>query len=183
MPAITHPSLAFGVIALIATAAPTGTVAAQRGQGRVTCRVQENGDAASGTMSVRSGGREVASGSCGSPLAVDPGSYQVVVRLDGALDQPEQTRSARVRAGATETVTVDFPTGTLTVKVEAGGRRAAAMATIYQGGKRIGTLGSGVAGHLSAGTYDVVVRYRTAEKRFENVTVSRGRDRTLQANF
>jgi hypothetical protein len=126
----------------------------------------------------------VARGSCGSaPLQVPPGRYRARLRLDGALDRPEKTRSVSVQAGDSERVSADFPTGVLEVRIETEGRRAAGMATIYRDGERVGPLGSGVSAHLSAGTYDVVVRYRSNEKRFEDVRLQAGQHRRLSAQF
>ena len=88
-----------------------------------------------------------------------------------------------IRAGGTESVQADFATGILEVNIQSGGRRAAGMAVISRGGRRVGTLGSGVSGHLSAGTYDVVVQYRSEERRFDGVSITRGQQRTLDANF
>lgn len=158
-------------------------VQAQRGSGRVLCEITENGGSASGTVTLRSGGRTVGSGPCGEALSVPAGSYEAVVQLDGALDRPEQRRRVTVAAGATERVTADFSTAILEVRITAGGRRAAGMAIITRNGQRIGTLGSGVSGHLSAGTYDVVIRYRTEERRFDGVTLARGQRRALSAAF
>ncbi len=155
----------------------------QQGPGQISCRITENGGGASGTVIVRQNGRQIATGSCGSSLPVPAGTYEVTLRLDGALDRPEQTRRVTVASGATEQVTADFSTAILEVRVTAGGRRAAGMAIITRNGQRIGTLGSGVAGHVSAGTYDVVVRYRTSERRFDAVTLARGQRRALSASF
>jgi len=58
----------------------------------------------------------------------------------------------------------DFPTATLEVRIASSGRRAAGMAVIKRNGQQLGTLGSGVAAHLSTGTYRILVRYRTQEK-------------------
>jgi hypothetical protein len=157
--------------------------AAQRESSRLVCQVLENGEPASGTMTVRRGNVEVATGSCGVPVPVPVGTYEVEVRLDGALDKPTETRAVRVDARATAQVEVGFATGTLRVRIEAAGRRAAGMAVIFRDGRRIGSLGSGVAAHLSAGTYTVVVRYRTEEKRLEGVALHQGQDRTVDVAF
>lgn len=175
-------AIPFGLLVAALALAPVAPSQAQA-RGRLKCEVLENGSPASGTMVVRRGSTKVAEGACGTPLAIDPGSYEVVVRLDGALDQPSKGRDVRVSSGATERVRVDFSTGTLKVRVSANGRRAAGMVTIYRDGKRIGTLGSGVAGHLSVGDYEVVVRYRSEEKRYEGVSIGRGQDRELEASF
>lgn len=159
------------------------TSPAQAQGGRIACRILENGGVASGTIVVTRGQQQVATGSCGSPVAVPAGQYTVVLRLDGALDRPEQTRNVTVAAGATASVEADFPTAILEVVIEADGRRAAGLAEIQRGGARVGTLGSGVAAHVSAGTYDVIVRYRTQERRFDAVQLARGQRRALRATF
>lgn len=156
---------------------------AQQGPGTIACQIRENGGPASGTILVRQGGRQVADGSCASPLSLPAGTYDVTLRLDGALDRPEQTRRVTLGAGQTEQVSADFSTAILEVRITAEGRRAAGMAIITRNGERIGTLGSGVAGHVSAGTYDVVVRYRTQERRFDGVALARGQRRALSASF
>jgi hypothetical protein len=167
-------------------AAPPAQFVDARGtqaRGRIACRVTENGGAASGTMIVRKDGAEVASGPCGEPVGVPPGSYEVALGLDGALDRPTQAVRVDVAPGGTGLVAADFQTAILEVRIEAEGRRAAGMATIFRNGERVGTLGSGVAGHLSAGTYDVVARYRGAEQRFDAVTLAPAERRSLTATF
>lgn len=170
------------VAALSCLALAPATVAAQ-GKGTLQCEIQENGESASGTVVVLAGETEVARGSCGRDLAVPAGSYTAVLALDGALDGPEQRKSLTVSAGKTASLTADFATGTLEVRIQREGRRAAGMAIIRRDGKQIGTLGSGVSAHLSAGTYEVVVRYRKQEKRFESVAITRGQRVSLDAAF
>lgn len=153
-------------------------------RGHVGCRITENGATASGTITVRRGGEEVASGTCGTAVTVPAGDYDVVLGLDGAIDRPEQTQHVTVRAGGTSEVTADFRTAILEVTVQsADGHRAAALATISRNGQRVGTLGSGVEGHLSAGTYDVVVRHLSAQQHFDGVTLSPGERRQLNVTF
>ncbi|MFW5876328.1 MAG: hypothetical protein ACOCXM_06295 [Myxococcota bacterium] len=153
--------------------------------GRIQCRVQENGEPASGTMTAtpKAGRGKAIEGSCDAPHRIAPGTYEVTVHLDGALDRPSKKETIEVRPGRIARVPVNFSTGTLRVQLETEGRRAAGLAVIYRDGKRIGTLGSGVSGHLSTGTYDVVVRHRTDERRFEDVTIRRGQKRTVKAEF
>ena len=167
------------VFGLSLAAAP----AAQAQQGQVACRITENGGAATGTAIVRQNGREIATGSCSAPISVPAGTYDVTLRLDGALDRPEQTRRVTVAGGQTANAAADFSTAILEVRITANGRNAAGMAVITRNGQRIGTLGSGVPAHISAGTYDVVVRYRTTERRFDAVSLARGQRRALSADF
>src|SRR5690242_11695660 len=111
-------SLRFGLVVLLVLSVATTVWAeppkkeASRAQarGHVACRITENGAAASGTVTVRRDGNEVASGTCGSPVAVPPGEYDVVLGLDGAIDRPERTQHVTVRAGATAEVSADFQT-------------------------------------------------------------------------
>lgn len=149
----------------------------------VQCEITENGGPASGTISVLRDGVSVAEGSCGKPLALDPGSYEAVLRLDGAMDGPEQRMPLEAAAGKTTKLSADFATGILEVKITSEGRAAAGMAILRKDGKQIGTLGSGVPGHLSVGTYDIVVRHRTAEKSFPAVAIVRGERKTIDAAF
>lgn len=156
---------------------------AAQARGRIACRILENGGAASGTITIRKDGAEVSTGTCGAPTPVPAGSYEVVLGLDGAIDRPLRTVQVTVAPGATGTASADFQTAILEVRIEANGRRAAGMATIFRNGERVGTLGSGVAGHLSAGTYDIVAKYRSSEQRFDAVTLAPAERRALSASF
>jgi hypothetical protein len=151
--------------------------------GSVSCEIRENGEAASGVISLQKDGKELASGSCGKELSVAAGTYDAVLRLDGALDGPEQHQPLTVKKSSKAELKADFATGTLEVKIASQGKRAAGMAVIKRDGKQIGTLGSGVSAHLSAGTYEVVARYRTQQKAFSQVQVTRGQAITLDAAF
>src|SRR6185312_2163245 len=131
--------------------------------GRVVCNITENGQAASGVISIQKDGKEVATTSCGRELAVPTGSYVAALRLDGAFDGPEQRQNIEVKAGALQKLSGDFATGVLEVRIASGGRRAAGMAVIKRNGQQLGTLGSGVAAHVSAGKYRILVRYRNQE--------------------
>jgi len=165
----------------LAQATPTPT---QGGPlGHVLCEVTENGSTASGTMVLRRGAEQVASGSCGVALDVPPGTYEAILRLDGALGEGEQARQVSVERGATARVGVDFATAILEVRFTAEGRRAAGMAAIMSGGRQIGALASGVSAHVSVGTYDIVARYRNQERRFDGITLVRGERRSLSAEF
>jgi hypothetical protein len=177
-----RPALMLGSSAIALAAFIPGT-GAQAARGRIACTVLDNGAPASGTMTARLGSRQHAQGPCGAPLDVPAGSYHVEVQLDGALDSPTEVRTAHVRAGQTSQVEVGFATGTLRVMVQAAGRRAAAMAVIYRNGRRVGTLGSGVSAHLSAGRYEVEVRHRTEQRRFDDIVVRRAERRTLEVAF
>lgn len=175
--------LASFALAFPAASAVPLQVAAEDAAGRVTCTIQENGEEASGVVAVQRDGKEVTSGSCGKELSVPAGTYTAVLRLDGALDGPEQTQPLTIKKGESTTVSANFATGILEVRIASQGKRAAGMAVIKRDGKQIGTLGSGVAAHLSAGTYEVIARHRTQEKAFGAVAVSAGQRVTLDAAF
>jgi hypothetical protein len=153
------------------------------GNSSVLCEILENGQAASGTMVLLRGEAEIAQGSCGKALSVPPGEYVAVVRLDGALDGPEQRKPVTCAANKPAKVSADFATGLLEVKIRSQGRDTAGMAVIRKDGRQIGTLGSGVAAHLSAGTYEVVARYRTQQKSYASVQIQKGERTVLDASF
>jgi len=151
--------------------------------GKVACEVKENGKAASGTLSLLQGDKEVASGPCGKPISVAAGDYDAVLSLDGALDGPQQKKPVKVAAGQTVSANADFATGLLEVRIRSQGRDTAGMAIIRKDGKQVGTLGSGVAAHLSTGSYQVVAKYRTQQKVFDAVAIQQGKPTVLEASF
>lgn len=151
--------------------------------GRVTCLITENGQHASGVVSIQKDGKEIGETACGRDLAVPAGDYTAALRLDGAFDGPEQRKNITVKPGSSQRVSADFATGILEVNIRSGGRRAAGMAVIKRNGQQLGTLGSGVAAHLSTGTYRILVRYRTQEKDLGDVTITAGQRSSLDAEF
>lgn len=169
--------LAAGVLAL---AAPD---ALAEPSGKVLCEITENGLAASGVISVQVGGKEVATGACGRELSLPPGDYTAALRLDGALDGPEQRQPLHVQPGELLHPRADFATGTIEVRIASQGRRAAGMAIIKRNGQQLGTLGSGVAAHLTSGKYHIFVRYRAQEKDLGEVTLAPGQQVVLDAAF
>jgi hypothetical protein len=152
-------------------------------QASVSCEILENGKPASGTIVVLNGAAEVARGSCGKALPLPAGEYTAVLGLDGALDGPEQRRPLSVQASKPAKVSADFATGLLEVRIRSQGRDTAGMAVIRKDGRQIGTLGSGVAAHLSAGTYQVVARYRAQQKPYDDVQIKAGERTVLDASF
>lgn len=170
------PSLALAV-ALFSWA---GAAKAQTGD--ILCSITENGAPARGTIAVEKDGKEVAAGSCGAPLSVPVGKCKVTVRLDGTLDNPSSTVNVDVSAGKTAPVTVDFKTGVLEVRIDAKGQRGTGIVTLNRDSKRVGTLGSGVAARLSAGSYEVVVRLGGQERRYL-VELRPGQRRLVRAQF
>ena len=158
-------------------------VAQSAAKGKLECKVTENGGPASGTVALLQEGEEVYRGNCNQLASVPTGSFTAVVGLDGVLDGPERRVPVVVKAGETATVAADFATGTIEVRIQSKGRRAAGMAVISLEGRQIGTLGSGVSAHLSAGTYQVVARYRTQKKQFGSITIEAGKKELLEASF
>jgi hypothetical protein len=102
--------------------------------------------------------------------------------LDGALDNPAQTVKVDVATGQTVPVAVDFETGTLEVRIATKGKRGTGLVAVEKDGKRLGTIGSGVAVRLSAGAYMVVVRLDGHEQRHE-VDLRPGQSRLVRAQF
>jgi hypothetical protein len=151
--------------------------------GKVVCGITENGQPASGVISVQKDGNEIATTSCGRELSVPVGNYVAALRLDGTFDGPEQRQNLEIKAGATQKLNADFATGILEVRISSGGRRAAGMAVIKRNGQQLGTLGSGVSAHVSAGNYRILVRYRAQEKDLGDVTISSGQRLSLEASF
>ena len=155
---------------------------AQAQSGEILCSLTENGAPARGTAAAEQNGKAVAAGSCGAPLSVPAGKYRVTVRLDGALDNPSRSVDLEVKAGKSAPLNIDFKTGVLEVRIESKGQRGTGIVTVNRGSERIGTLGSGVAAHLSAGQYEVVVRLGGQERRYE-VDLRPGQRRLVRAQF
>jgi len=158
----------------------SGVVMAQGGQ--IQCTVTENGTPSNRSVAVVQNGRQVASGSCKGALSVPAGTAKVTLRLDGALDNPAKTVEVVVAAGKTTPVTADFQTAVLEVRIEAKGQQGTGLVAVEKDGKRIGTLGSGVAARLSTGAYEVVVRLGGAEQRYA-VDLRPGQHRVVRAQF
>ena len=150
--------------------------------GEIACVVTENGAPARGSIVVEKDGKKVASGSCRRALAVPAGTYRVTVHLDGALDNPTQSRNTSVTAGKVSTEAFDFETGTLEVRIEAKGQPGTGIVAVEKDGRRIGTLGSGVAARLSAGAYRVVIRLGGEEQRHD-IELRPGQRRVIRAQF
>lgn len=170
----------------------TGAQAAD--YGRVAVTVKQNGSISSGSFEVHRVASAtaaapapiVASGHAGLPVRVPAGTYDVVVRLDGAIDRPERwARGVVVGAGRTVAIEQAFETSTLEVRVMSRGRRAAATIYVRRAGESadVATLGAGVRAVISAGTYDIVVRHRATERVFRGVELVAGRGRALTADF
>lgn len=191
------PAVAFALFLI--TLAPTasaqdGSAPSPAGEGRVAVTVKQNGSVASGAFEVHrladashgTAGEIVASGRSGLAVRVPAGTYDVVVRLDGAIDRPERwLRDVVVGAGRTAEVEGSFQTAVLEVRVQARGRRAAATVYVRRAGETadVATLGAGVRAVVSAGTYDIVVRHRAQERVFPGIELPAGGARALTADF
>jgi hypothetical protein len=162
---------------LFAWQAPAGAQ-----QGQIECKVTENGTPSRGTVAIAQDGRTVASGACGRALPVPVGKCKVTVILDGALDNPGRTVEAKVEAGETARVSVDFETAELEVRIESKQARGTGLVAVERGGKRLGTIGSGVPSRLSAGKYRIVVRLGGEEKQYD-VELRPGQRRLVRAQF
>ena len=175
-----RPSVNAALTALLLFSGP----AAADSAGHVSCSITENGQAASGVISVQRDDKEVATAACGGKeLSVPAGTYTAALRLDGALDGPERKQPLVVQPGASSKLNADFATGILEVRIASLGKRAAGIAIIKRAGQQLGTLGSGVTAHLSAGTYRVFARYRSQERDLGDVVIAAGQRVTLDANF
>lgn len=150
--------------------------------GRLACVAEENGAYAPASIQIRAQGRLLASGSCASPIELPAGAYDAQITLETALDRPSRSVRVIVPEGGLVTARASFETAILEVRFTANRAPAHGLAIIERDGVVVGTLGSGVTARLSAGTYTVVARYRTAERRY-TVTLAPDQRRALRADF
>jgi hypothetical protein len=167
---------------LAAALALLDPAAAEAQSGEIRCGITENGIPAHGTIVIEREGRKIGGGPCGQAISVPEGKCTATVRLDGPLDNPSKSVEVRVVAGKVAPVTVDFQTGVLEVRIEAKGQGGTGMVTLNRGSKRIGTLASGVATRLSAGSYEIVVRLGGQERRYA-IDLRAGQRRVVRAQF
>ena len=132
--------------------------------GTLRCAVDENGVSAPASIEVRQGTRVVASASCANAITLPAGSYTAIVTLETAIDRPTRTLSVSVPGDAEAIARASFATAILEVRFTAGGNSTSGIAIVRQGGRDIGTLGSGVPVRISAGTYDLTLRYRSTDR-------------------
>ena len=147
------------------------------------CLVHENGAYAPGSIDVRALGASVASGSCGTALTIDPGTYDVTIRLDEVLDRPSKTMRIVLSSGEDRDLVADFETAILEVRLVVADEPVSGLVEVLRTGQLVGTLGSSVPWRVSAGTYDVVAHYRTDVVRFDNVELAPAQRRALLAAF
>lgn len=150
--------------------------------GQLRCIAEDNGVPSSGSLEVFQSGRLVARGTCAFPLSLPAGSYVAAITLDTALDRPTRSVPVVVGEGAEALARASFSTALLEVRFTDGASPAYGIADVRRNGVTLGTLGSNVVARVSAGTYDVVARYRTQERSF-TVTLGVGERRALRAAF
>lgn len=150
-----------GVLAVVWLLAcvPATDVAAQGQSGTLSCRVTNNGAPATASIRIQKADGSSQEGSCGRPVTLAAGTHQVTVRLDGALDRPEQTQSVTISAGQTSEISASFRTGEVIVRVQAAGRPVPAMLELLRDGTRVATFAAGVKSQLSVGRFTVRVRF------------------------
>lgn len=159
------------------------------GQGTFTCSVTENGSAAGAIVLVRQGSRIVTEGPCIAPTrTLAAGTYDVTIRLSGLVDAPEQFRRVVVTNGGAAEVSAAFETARLTVELLHDGQRIPGRATLLRDGYPVGTIGSGVYTHLSAGHYTVRVEVApgfaaASGTRDYDVVLGAGQARRILASF
>lgn len=151
-------------------------------ESRVRCQVDENGAPAQARIDLSTNGRVVASASCASPIAVPAGTYSAVITLEGVIDRPTQTVQVSVPSNGEGVARASFATSILEVVFTASGQSAQGTAILRRNGVQIGTLGTGVPVRVSAGSYEVLARYRTRERTFA-VTLAPAQRRSLRASF
>ena len=159
------------------------------GEGLFVCSVTENGSPVGATVLVRQGSQIVTEGPCIAPSrTLAAGTYDVTIRLNGLVDAPEQFRRVVVTDGATAAVSAAFETARLTVEILHDGQRIPGRATLLRDGYQVGTIGSGVYTHLSAGRYTVRVEVApgfaaTSGTRDYDVVLGAGQARRILASF
>lgn len=150
--------------------------------GELRCDVLENGIYAPASIEVRQAGRVVASGSCATPVVLPAGTYAATITLESALDRPARTVNVVVPDGGAAVARASFETAMLEVRFTNDGAPVPGLAILRRGGVQVGTIGSGVAARVSAGTYEIVARYRTVERTY-SVALSAGQRRAVRADF
>lgn len=159
------------------------------GEGMFSCSVTENGSPAGATVLVRQGSQVVTEGACIGPArTLAAGTYDVTIRLAHLIDAPEQFRRVVVTDGGNAEVSAAFETARLTVELLHDGQRIPGRATLYRNGYQVGTMGSGVYTHLSAGHYtvrvDVAPGFAAASgSREYDVVLGAGQARRILASF
>ncbi len=150
---------------------------------RVDCEVLENGKPSLGSYRLLSGGAEIAKGSCGRAAEAAPGSHELVISLDGALDAPVVRQRAELRVGQLTKAKASFETGELLVELTRDGHRTVGTIKLLQAKEIVATLTAGVAGRVSVGTYAVEIESRGERRSLDSVTIQRGERRRVSQDL
>lgn len=172
--------LALAALTLVSCHTPAADAEAP---GRVDCEVFENDKAASGSFRALAGTREAAKGVCGKGSDVAPGSYELEVTLDGAVDRPTKHENVTASSGQTARAIARFETGELVIDVKRGGQRTLAIVKLLRDKQQVASLTAGVASRVSVGTYSVEVDARGNTHSFGVVSVVRADRRELSVDF
>jgi hypothetical protein len=150
--------------------------------GRLRCVADENGASAPATIEIRQGQRIVANGACASSLELPAGRYTATITLTSALDRPSRSLEVSVASGAEAIARASFATAVLEVNFTFEGEATRGIASVRQNGRELGTLGSGVPARISAGSYEIALRYRTTERVIQ-VSLAADQRRAVRAAF
>lgn len=150
--------------------------------GQLRCVAEENGAHAAASFEMKQNGQTVAQGSCESPVELPPGAYVAHITLETALDRPTRAVPVQVAEGGVVTARASFQTAILEVRFTDERAPVHGLAMVRQGGRTLGTLGSGVTARVSAGTYEIVARHRTEDRTY-TVSLAPGQRRALRAAF
>lgn len=174
-----------GLVCLFLALQPSGThdLAHAEEGANVACEATDNGAPAAASVRVLRGEQAIASGSCGAELAVPPGSYALLITLDGVIGAPAARFPVEAVAGRAARVQARFESGELLVEVAREGRRSVGLVVLYRADAEIGRGSAGVASRLATGTYTIVVESRGERRRQEGLAIARGERRVVRFEF
>lgn len=147
------------------------------------CEGRDNDRPAPAHFRLLSAEREIASGRCGVPQAISPGSYQALIMLDGALDQPLWRERVEIESGQTRLLSARFETGELLVEVRRMAQRSVGTVRVFLAGKPLASVAAGATIRLSTGSYGVAVESLGEKRPPEAVTIVRDERRVLVIDF
>jgi len=150
--------------------------------GQVACDVTENGVAAPATIEVRSRGRVIASGRCGTRIEVPGGTYSATVTLESAIDRPQQHVPLVVPSHGVGSARASFSTSIIEVRFSREGAPAFGQAVLVREGRSVGSIGHRNAVRISSGRVTVRARHRTMTQTFD-LQLRPGQRRAIQARF
>ena len=102
--------------------------------------------------------------------------------MDGNLDNPQKALNVEIKAGRRVPIEVDFPSGSLLVRVVTKGGTGPALIAVHRGGERIGTLSNGVEAQLSEGKYEIVVE-QSGRRKSQPVDLRAGQNRMIRVDI